>query len=360
LKEQKTPEILCIGNAIVDIFAPANPRVEEKLDLRLPVQHISSGQIPGILETLGDPAMLLREGKGSSGGGASNVAKIAALLGLSSGFIGTVGAQSPDCPDSFALFFKRELIEAGVQPFLSLGTVPTGVCFVITKSDGTQGIAAAPSAALQLSEKIVPDAVIRDAKVVVLDGYVLGRDRLVHHVLNTANRYGTAIALDVGSSAIAAERAGEIARYCQEYPIMLFMNEDESIAFYQALTQDQSPEQEDLDDNGRLIPRMFAFFKKMTENELFPIVVVKQGAHGSLVFAGGIVYPAETLAVIPKEPTGAGDAFCAAFVGAWIRDKPLFECASLGNRVAREVLDVPGTQVRRRKLQSLAKHFLPK
>jgi sugar/nucleoside kinase (ribokinase family) len=52
---------------------------------------------------------------------------------------------------------------------------------------------------------------------------------------------------------------------------------------------------------------------------------------------------------------GAGDAFCAAFLSAWIRGRSISECAALGNKVARKVLEAPGAAIKRDKLKSFAR-----
>jgi sugar/nucleoside kinase (ribokinase family) len=74
-----------------------------------------------------------------------------------------------------------------------------------------------------------------------------------------------------------------------------------------------------------------------------------------VVLAGGNIYREETFTIIPRNTVGAGDAFCAAFISAWIRGKPIRECAALGNKVAREILMVPGTRIKAEKLKSFAK-----
>jgi sugar/nucleoside kinase (ribokinase family) len=69
------------------------------------------------------------------------------------------------------------------------------------------------------------------------------------------------------------------------------------------------------------------------------------------------VYREETTSIIPQESTGAGDAFSAAFLAGWIKGLSLRKCAALGNKVAREVLDVPGTSIDKKKLERYAMKF---
>jgi sugar/nucleoside kinase (ribokinase family) len=79
------------------------------------------------------------------------------------------------------------------------------------------------------------------------------------------------------------------------------------------------------------------------------------GGRGAIVVAGGNVHREETFTVIPRNTVGAGDAFFFFFISAWIRGKSLSFCASLGNKVAREILEVPGTHIKSTKLKSFAK-----
>jgi sugar/nucleoside kinase (ribokinase family) len=341
---------------MVDIFIGAGDDFPERWGLSDPVQHVTYDALTKILAALPEPVSV-------SGGGAANVAKIAALLGVSAGFVGAVG------PDPYAARFEGDLTEAGVIPFLIREKIPTGLCLTLRRKRGGPVIAACPSAALRLSGPDVPEDLISAAAAVVLDGYILGRDALVHRVLDLADKHGTAVALDVGSAFQAGSRAAEIAGYCRDYPLILFMNEEEAAAYYRGLHNiepgilteeaDEDPADYHPGDEkwGAFPPVIAEFFKKATAKELYPIIVVKRGKRGALVFAGGAMFRADTLAVLTAETTGAGDTFCAAFLAAWIRGKPLQECAALGNKAAREVLDVPGTRVDRKKLRHLAKQL---
>jgi sugar/nucleoside kinase (ribokinase family) len=328
METDQKPALLCVGNAMVDLFVNLSGKIPDAWGLPDPVQHVCGGHMLRILGEIAPPAA-------SSGGGAANVAKIAALLGVSSAFVGALGE------DPYAAVFEGELSAAGVIPLLTRNSSPTGLCLVIKQGRGSSPvIAACPQAALGLCARNIPEAPIRDAKAVILDGFLLGRDTLVHRILDLANQYGTPVAMDVGSAALAESRAGEIARYCRDYPLILFMNEAEAAAFCRA-----QGEEDDLE----------VFLRRMTSPGDFPIIVVKRGKRGATVFAGDHRYSAPAIAVSSAETTGAGDAFCAGFMAAWIRGRSLLDCAALGNKTAREVLDSPGTRVDRKKLAPLAK-----
>jgi sugar/nucleoside kinase (ribokinase family) len=340
LESDKSTKLLCIGNVIIDFFAEAGAAGAEfaqRHGILEPVQHLESGVLAAALGEL-------REKSVCSGGGAANVAKIAALLGTPAVFIGARG------PDEWGRFFEEELTAAGVEAVLFSREAPTGCCLILRLDKDTLRVAASPGASLELTREDVGEENIRAAAVVVIDGFLMGRQDLVRYILESANRSGTAVALDLASPRIARERAHEILTYSRVYPLILFMNEVEARTFFCAINGGEDPGEE-----GEFDEEMTDFFRGLTANELFPIVAVKRGKRGALVFAGGSVHRESTFVVKPRDSTGAGDAFCAAFLSAWIRDKTLGECAALGNKVAREVLAVPGTGVNRKKIAALGR-----
>jgi sugar/nucleoside kinase (ribokinase family) len=363
----KEIELLCIGNAIVDVFGKGDESLALRYGLTEPVQHIEYEKLRELVATLPELST-------SSGGGAANAAKIAGFLGIDTCLIGSVGANGTagansntaddGCPkdsrspmDSLGKRFAEDLAAAGVQTCLFRRQLPTGICLMLELPNGEIRVAAAPSAALELGADDIDEAAIRKAKVVVLDGFMMDRQDLVRRILELANKNGTAAALDVSSARLAGTRALEIATYSRIYPLILFMNEDEAKAFYLVISKQGSlnPPVEEEDEDDILKEEMYDFFKGFTANELFPIVTVKLGKRGAVVFAGGAIHKEETWPIIPVDTTGAGDAFCGAFLSAWIRNKSLSECAGLGNKVAREVLDVKGTKIDGKKLKNFAR-----
>ena len=339
--------MLCIGNPLVDVFVEIDHFLALKYGILEPVQHIDREKAESFLR---EPSIDFANAVRSSGGGAANVAKIAAMLGMDAVFYGSVGQ------DELAADFEKEITDAGVSAILEKSNEKTGLCFACNVNGETR-FAASPGAALELNEAHISEELIGSAEVVVLDGYILDRRPLVQHILRLASRKGIPVALDAASIMQVKSKAEEILTYSRNYPLFVFMNADETIAFFNTVrkTQDEDINLPEKEKEAIILRDVCPMLKIITEGEIYPIVVVKLGGRGAIVIAGGNVYREETFTIVPRNTVGAGDAFCAAFISAWIRDKSLSECAALGNKVAREILEVPGTHIKSGKLKSFAK-----
>jgi len=343
----KKTEILCIGNPIVDVFVNIDSNLAQKYRILDPVQHIERDKAEAFLH---ENAIDFSNAVKSSGGGAANVAKIAAMLGMNTSFSGSVGQ------DDLASFFEEEITGAGVSTSLVKTQGKTGLCFACNVG-GELRFTASPGAALELDETNIHDEMLTDAEVVVLDGYILDRRPIVQHILLKASRSGIPVALDVASVFQVKRKAEEILTYSRNFPLFVFMNADETLAFNNTIkkNRDEDTNLSDKEKEAIILRDICPMLKIITDGELFPIIVVKLGSRGAIVVAGGNVYHEETFSITPRDTVGAGDAFCAAFISAWIRGKSLSECAALGNKVAREILEVPGTHIKSGKLKAFAK-----
>jgi sugar/nucleoside kinase (ribokinase family) len=336
------------------VFIKIDTNLANKYNITKPAQHINHEQAELILR---EPMVDFSGAVKTSGGGAANVAKIAAMLGMKTIFSGFVGASGTG-GDELAEIFENELMEAGVNTNLVKVNQKTGICLACYV-DGELRFAASPGAALEFNENNINDDLIRNAEVIVVDGYILDRRSLVQHILMTASRKGIPVALDAASVFQVQNKSEEILTYSRTFPLFVFMNAGEAITFFNTIRKTTDNDDEsNLSDKEKeiiILRDVCPMLKIITDGELFPIMVVKLGSRGAVVVAGGNVYHEETFSVIPRNTVGAGDAFCAAFISAWIRGKSLSECAALGNKVAREILEVPGTQIKARKLKSFAK-----
>ena len=71
-------------------------------------------------------------------------------------------------------------------------------------------------------------------------------------------------------------------------------------------------------------------------------VAVKLGADGALGLHEGRSYHSAALKVYPADPIGAGDAFNAGFLSAWLRGSPMADCLDDGNLAAGLSIQVCG------------------
>ena len=376
---EKELDILCIGNAIVDVFARIDEEVANRHGINDPVQHVEIEKINEILSEIQEnlsPSVIISGGGAqkpharhracsfdesntappqeelpstiiTSGGGSANVAKIAGILGANVAFTGAIA------DDSFGRLFEENLTAAGVNVRLPVKHTPTGICLMLQCVNETR-IAASPSAALELSESDLSEEDIQKARIVVIDGFMLDRRSFVRRILTLADQCGAVVAIDLSSPFIAREYATEIAGLAGQYSFILFMNENEADAFYCGLKAGLDHLKEDVGFINHADSGFRPFFLSLTKGKSFPIIVVKLGKQGAVCFSGGNSYAAETKEVEPVESTGAGDAFCAAFLTAWARNKTLPECAVLGNKAARIILDVTGTLVDRKAFECLS------
>ena len=365
-------EILSIGNPIVDVFIDIDKNLALKHGITDFTQHITNEQVEAIFS---EPSIDFSKVERSSGGGAANAAKIAAMLGMNTVFSGCTGH------DELASVFENEITSVGVNAKLFKSDNKTGICFACNiirentpqearlispqEAGGVLRFAACPGAALDLTETHISDEMISDAEVIILDGYILNRRPLVQHILLKASRSGIPVALDAASVFQVKAQSEYILNLSRNFPLFIFMNADETIAFYNTIkkindddvTSAKLLNMTEKEKETLILRDISPILKIITEGEIFPILIVKLGGRGAIVFAGGHTYREETFTITPRSTVGAGDAFCAAFISAWIRGKSLSECAALGNKVAREILEVPGTRIKSGKLKAFAKYL---
>ena len=138
-------------------------------------------------------------------------------------------------------------------------------------------------------------------------------------------RAGMSVSVDAASAA-PLERAGaEPFLELSNGATLLFVNEAES----QVLTG-----RDDAEQAARVLTAWY------------PQVVVKMGGDGALFYANGrppVQVPAPPVDRI-VDGTGAGDAFCAGFLAAWLDKKPPGEALSSGCRLAAHAMGLVGAR----------------
>jgi sugar/nucleoside kinase (ribokinase family) len=258
------------------------------------------------------------------GGSGANIAAWLAVDGAEVAFVGRRGA------DIAGRNRDMELMGYGVDARLVMDPErPTGTCVVMVTHKGDHTMLSDPGANAALSHEDLPKDLFTPGSHLHVSGYTLlnaGSRQAVLAALSHADRAGMSISVD-GASSAPLERVGaEPFLQLTNGATLLFVNAAQG----KVLTGRDDPGQA-----ARVL------------NAWYPHVVMKLGADGAMMYSNGRPDPVR----VPGQPveriidgTGAGDAFCAGFLPAWLDNKPPGEALASGCRLAARALSLVGAR----------------
>ncbi|MGW2646029.1 carbohydrate kinase family protein [Streptomyces sp. NPDC001393] len=258
------------------------------------------------------------------GGAGANVACWAAHTGCADvRLLGRVGADS-------AAWHERELVAAGVRPRLVVDpTAATGtvICLVDAGAAAERTFLTDSGASLRLDPAAWSDDLLDGVGRLHLSGYLLFTEpsrELARIALTAARARGVPVSLDPAS-------AGFLVR----------LGLDRFLAFAEGLdvllpSRDEACLLTGLPDPADAAAKL---------SRLVPLVVAKAGADGALVARSGSP-PARVPATpaVPRDTTGAGDAFTGAFLAALLAGADPHEAAARGCRAGAEAVERVGAR----------------
>jgi|GEM_PF-119318 len=259
-----------------------------------------------------------------AGGSAANCATNLARLGVPTVLVATVGA------DGFGRFLADEAARTGVA--LRLRTAegtPTSVA-AVTRSRETPDFALYRHADRMLLPDQLPDALLGGARLFHTSGFALSREPARTTLLDAAARAaarGTALSVDLNvaprtpwerTEALATARA-----FLALGPIVKLSRDDAARLF--------GEDRPDADVTDALLGWGAR------------LVCLTCGADGAVVATpeARVAVPAAPVAHV-ADATGAGDAFWAGFLAAWLGGQPPAACAEAGGHLAALKLSRPG------------------
>jgi sugar/nucleoside kinase (ribokinase family) len=255
------------------------------------------------------------------GGAAANQAAWMAHLGASVTFAGRVGARDE-------AYHRRELTRVGVHAHLAVDpAADTGSIVIMVAPDGERTMFTDRAANHHLSLQDLPPSLLDEADVLHLTGYTFFEPPLLEvarWLLGQARSRGLAVTIDPGSAAFLARTAhGAFLRWT-DGAALCFPNRDEAAVLV-----------------GEADPATMA--TRLTEH--YGVVALTLGAAGGILATPG--QPPVRIAAHPaqaRDTTGAGDAFCGAFMSRWLAADPdprladLIGMAEFAARVAASVV----------------------
>lgn len=309
-------QVLCIGNAIVDIVA----RVEE--DFLTEHERIKGSMMLVDAETSariydGMPPAVER-----SGGSAGNTAAGIASLGGKAAYMGKVHA------DQLGTVFRHDIRAIGVHYETEASTegAPTATSMILVTPDAQRTMSTFLGACGELALSDIDEDIVARADVTYIEGYMWDRDNQKEAVLkamDVAHENGKLVSLSLSDSFCVDRFRSEFVDLVEGRVDILFANESEIISLYETDTFEEAVE--------RLRPHVK--LAALTRSEKGSVVISKDGE---------VSVPAHPASVV--DTTGAGDLYAAGFLFGYTSGKSLEDCARLGGLAAAEVISHLGAR----------------
>jgi sugar/nucleoside kinase (ribokinase family) len=315
-------QILGIGNALVDVMTMINDdRILDKFSLpKGSMQLVDKDKSEMIkAETVHFNRIM------TSGGSAANTIHGLAMLGIKTGFIGSIGK------DETGDFFENDMKLAGIETMLIRRNSVTGTAVAIISPDSERTFATHLGAAVELSaDDLVPDN-FNGYDILYLEGYLIVNKPLVVTACRIAKEKKMKIALDLASFNVVDAMLADFKEIVEIYVDIVFANEEEAKAF-----TGLAPEE-----------------ALLNLSQLCEIAVVKVGSEGSWVKRGEEIIKIGTARVNLKDTTGAGDLYASGFLYGYAKGENLDICGQYGSILAGHVIEIVGARMNHDKWKNI-------
>jgi sugar/nucleoside kinase (ribokinase family) len=304
-------DVAAIGNAIVDVIAPAS-------EAFLEAEGLAKGSMMLIDETRA-LALYGRMAGGveASGGSAANTAAGVASFGGRAAYLGKVA------DDQLGEVFAHDIRAIGVDFRASPleGRPATGACLINVTPDGERTMCTYLGAAIELRDTDIDQEVVEGASVLYLEGYLFDPPearRAFAKAAGLARGAGRTIALSLSDAFVVERHREALLGFIEGQVDIVFANESELKSLFRT---------DDFDAAARSIGAMTK------------IAAVTRGAAGSVVLAEGAIIAVEAFPVEKVvDTTGAGDQYAAGFLFGLAGGRPLESCGRLASLAASEVI----------------------
>ena len=239
------------------------------------------------------------------GGSCSIFACQTGKLGLRTAVVGRVG------PDQFGNLITGTLQDAGVMTdyiIIDEGQ-KTGLTVALNKVDD-RGMLTYNGTIDGVEPEDITDELLKSVRHLHIGSYFLMKKLQPHYpeVVKKLKAYGATISLDTNWDPEEKWESGlsDILPHVD----IFFPNENEAMA----ITRESSVE--------KAIEKL---------KEMIPILAVKKGKDGAVVYADGRIYHSPAIDVVKKDAVGAGDSFDGGFVYGFLSGRSMEDCARIAN-----------------------------
>jgi sugar/nucleoside kinase (ribokinase family) len=307
-------KILGIGNALVDIIAIL------KDDQIIRILELPKGSMTLVDRIMSDRVQEQIAGENRllvTGGSVANAINGIANLGVSCGFLGTIG------DDELGQLFEEEQKNQGIHPLLIHSDLPTGRAVGLVEPDGERTFATYLGAASSLQPDHITEERLAGFDLFFIEGYLVYNHALIMAAASAAKNAGLTIALDLASYNVVEANLDILNELVDNYVDIVFANEEEAKAF-----TGLQPLEAVANIAGRC-----------------DIAVVKVGKEGAYIQQGTVLHKVPAAGNLVVDTTGAGDFFAAGFLAGIAKGYGLEKSGKLGALLASRVIRVPGAKL---------------
>lgn len=304
-------DVICIGNAIVDVMARCSDQTIIDLGLeRGAMTLIDADQAESLYSTMG-PALE------TSGGSACNTAAGVASFGGTCGYVGKVR------DDQLGDIFTHDIRNIGAvfeTPAAKHGP-PTARCFIFVTPDAQRTMNTYLGACVGLTADDIDSDLIARGKVTYLEGYLWDPDEAKQAFLKAARLSHVAqreVALTLSDAFCVDRHRDSFLDLVNNHVDLLFANEDELLSLYQTANFEEAVQ----------AVRGACSIAAVTRSEKGSVIITKETVHE--VKADPVNEVVDT--------TGAGDLYAAGFLHGYTNGAELPACGRLGSLAAAEVI----------------------
>lgn len=313
----QTLDVVCIGNALVDVLAKADDAFLETHDI--PKGSMTLIDEPRAVEIYGamGPAVEV------SGGSAGNTATGVASLGGRAAFLGKVR------DDQLGAIFTHDIRAAGVAFDVAHATQgpATGRSMILVTPDAHRSMNTFLGAAVDFGPDDVIETQVQAAAVTYMEGYLWDSPTAKAAFLKAArlaHAAGRKISLTLSDPFLVNRYKDELKDFVERHVDIVFANEEEVCSLYDA----------DSFDAALQAVRAHCEVAALTRSE-----------KGAVIVAGEEVHVVDAVPVDEVvDTTGAGDLFAAGFLHGFTQGHGLYDSGRLGALAAAEVISHVGAR----------------
>jgi sugar/nucleoside kinase (ribokinase family) len=310
----KMKQILGIGNALVDVMTIINDNsILEKFSLPKGSMQL----VDNLKSTMIKSETLSFDRTFASGGSAANTIHGLAMLGIKSGFIGSIGN------DETGDFFENDMKKVGIRTMLIRRNSVTGTAVALISADSERTFATHLGAAVELEPTDLDPEKFTGYDILYLEGYLIINNPLVLKACRIAKEKNMKIAIDLASYNVVESNLEAFKEIVEKYVDIVFANEEEARSF-----TGLEPEE-----------------ALNTISQVCEIAVIKVGKEGSLIKRGDEIVKIGTTQVNPIDTTGAGDLYASGFLYGYANDLNIEKCGLIGSLLAGNVIEIIGARM---------------